>query len=668
MWSGFKWLLLVLLLCIVGVVEVGSEPRPCPCQHPTVKDASYDPALSSTHRSSGLGYDLTHDTLRICVPQTYERALSTMTEEWKEFYQAEVVFVSKAFEQLPSNLSHPLCHVYLNFTDQTDSTTRRLCPEECRPLPVLTIAKPMLQGSGPSFAITCSLTLQHLLQRYQHAKKTAIVPSWMSFLLYESAMRRYYECFEIAALQRHAAWLNISQQTSSSGFVNLRSKTKSTIPYHKVPSTQGINRREVQGLVIWIGSTDRMSMVFEQTHSLKGATFHDRKAIIPWLATDEIYPCHPSTIKCYGNLKKYGGLFPQSAINFMKPGWGCAQRRPLRALAHILLFFEPEYVILLDDDTFFNWPLFQQHMLPFVRSNMSVDPIYLGEAMGRTGTNGHLSTVGMFVGGSGYIIGQKILQRLVSREVVSLGYEYVKFGRIKDFLLGDNINEKTTPLFADDAFRSALHKEKLGILQEGLEYSLASCPKYNISNQLVDSCIFYQQGRRYHNETWGVDGLDTSTDTVSTSKRGSKSRKHSPPYLIPTHSNQYQFSTVPIGVRLIDFCTNMLANDNTCLHSDHSIGRCFIYGAGASPLITACENKSPNVTQAMMKSGISFHDNHLFFGMCFMAPQCKLDQHVTCHRYQATVNLEAVRTSESSGHYKRFSSIYDGSNELDSGV
>ena len=98
------------------------------------------------------------------------------------------------------------------------------------------------------------------------------------------------------------------------------------------------------------------------------------------------------------------------------------------------------------------------------------------------------------------------------------------------------------------------------------------------------------------------------------------------------------------------------------------MGRCFIYGAGAIPLGTACQNQNPNVTISN-RNNIKFRGSHLFFGMCFMAPKCNVEEHITCHRYQATTNIsKPVRTSKSAGHYKRFSSIYNGGDELDSGV
>jgi hypothetical protein len=31
--------------------------------------------------------------------------------------------------------------------------------------------------------------------------------------------------------------------------------------------------------------------------------------------------------------------------------------------------------------------------------------------------------------------------------------------------------------------------------------------------------------------------------------------------------------------RLIDLCANLMAAENTCHHSDHSLGRCLVYGA-----------------------------------------------------------------------------------------
>ena len=42
----------------------------------------------------------------------------------------------------------------------------------------------------------------------------------------------------------------------------------------------------------------------------------------------------------------------------------------------------------------------------------------MGEFTGRTGNNGHLSTIGMMAGGSGYIIGKNALTRLASHTIV----------------------------------------------------------------------------------------------------------------------------------------------------------------------------------------------------------------------------------------------------------
>lgn len=43
---------------------------------------------------------------------------------------------------------------------------------------------------------------------------------------------------------------------------------------------------------------------------------------------------------------------PRTFIPSNSNGWVCAQRRPLRALSHVLLLYDPMYILLADDDTF----------------------------------------------------------------------------------------------------------------------------------------------------------------------------------------------------------------------------------------------------------------------------------------------------------------------------
>lgn len=53
----------------------------------------------------------------------------------------------------------------------------------------------------------------------------------------------------------------------------------------------------------------------------------------------------------------------------------------------------------------------------------------------------------------------------------------------------------------------------------------------------------------------------------------------------------------------------------------------------------------------------------LRLGMCFMAKQCDIHKHVTCHRYKAELvsnELQVIPISQDRGHYKVYSSMYDG--------
>ena len=49
----------------------------------------------------------------------------------------------------------------------------------------------------------------------------------------------------------------------------------------------------------------------------------------------------------------------------------------------------------------------------------------------------------------------------------------------------------------------------------------------------------------------------------------------------------------PINTRLIDLCANLMANEGTCQHSDHTMGRCLLYGASGVPVGAQCETRVP---------------------------------------------------------------------------
>eukprot|EP01042_Synura_sphagnicola_P002592 gene2592-3129_t len=104
-------------------------------------------------------------------------------------------------------------------------------------------------------------------------------------------------------------------------------------------------------------------------------------------------------------------------------GWSCAQRRLLRALAHALLLYDPQLVIIGDDDTYINYKLIAKVLHPVVNSRRYENPLIVGklEYMGK------ISPQGFFHGGGGYIFGKKLVQRLTARKL------YDPFFMSKDF-------------------------------------------------------------------------------------------------------------------------------------------------------------------------------------------------------------------------------------------
>ena len=75
--------------------------------------------------------------------------------------------------------------------------------------------------------------------------------------------------------------------------------------------------------------------------------------------------------------------------------------------------------------------------------------------------------------------------------------------------------------------------------------------------------------------------------------------------------------------RLVDICVRLMSSEHTCQHSDHAMGRCLLYGADAVYSNVVCESLVPLETVP----------SHIPLGMCFMAQECDVQRHVTCHRY-----------------------------------
>ena len=295
----------------------------------------------------------------------------------------------------------------------------------------------------------------------------------------------------------------------------------------------------------------------------------------------------------------------------MPVGWACAQRRPLRTLSHILLLFDPEFILMADDDTYINY----DRLVTTYRSNiygiMQNIPIVLGEFQGKPR---HLTSKGLFVGGSGYFLSKAVVNRLISNETIH-------------YVPGDKYHYRTPEL-----------QRALSVAIEAFQKGSTTCP---------EDCVDYNPLK--HPPTRAYPPADARDDSWK------------------SQSGLLHNGFISISIPLVQLCTNMMANEHTCLHSDHSLGRCLVYGANIVPVGMVCtrkfeytndtnilhdsRNRDHNDSRSIPDENgniISYvkvldahhtHSKHIqYSGMCFMSQTCDKDK-ITCHRYKAMHNI-----------------------------
>jgi len=555
-----------------------------------------------------------------------------------------------------------------------------LCPGKCFPVPELILPLEWFAGktqytSVAAFyqsvgggvhkdaPVTCSLELRQLLQMSLVPPSTATaVPGAVSIanVLRELFWRRIMECRE------QKFWRGSYQVALAEGDirgVDRRNKPRwdsgsSSSNSNADPSdalfaaTQPL-RRKVECVVVWIGSVKSLPLIRTQAIMLQGQETSGSKAVIGWAATDDLYACRANSTWCAGGNKgnaRYRYL-PSSAMNWMSEGWRCGQRRPLRALAHVLLLFDPLYLILVDDDTLVNFPLLATRFASFIRGNMTHQPIVMGELLGKLGDQGHLSKGGIFAGGSGYILGRRLLRHLVAREVTYFGGQGMGWtGNVggRDRYLTD----------FSDHYRSHDHVRFLNVLGEGYEY---------ISKGVCDAWAAAEEALRTKRRNATVSSSEAGKNgtcilSLEPSLRGQAHRLSSlqQQHKTPEPSLHPKLDLVlPLAVRLIDYCVNLMASEHTCQHSDHSVGRCLVYGAFAAPINVVCNSTVP---LADMPHDVRFPPavplekdaQNTMLGMCFMLPACDVQLHTTCHRYRPSAAAGVLTAPQKLAALARF--------------
>jgi hypothetical protein len=487
----------------------------CPCQ---------DAAMEVEHYHSQRNANLTTGALTLCVA-------NARIAERELLRRVALPGIDIQFVWNVSAKCNVLLKIGHSSNPNHGSFSRRsLCPGICRPIPEIRVMSRWLEMGADSTTenslLSCTLTTSMMKSasspngvvnhRPYLVGNSSISFSRVADMLSTIFWRRIMECYE------KKIWYARYMQRLNSLAVALPATAKM-----KENFGNAIARRKVSSIVIWIGSQDQIKLIEEQASVLKQFPFFDETAVIGWAATDESYPCRDSKIKCLtkGRMK----CLPQSAINFMSAGWGCAQRRPLRSLAHTLLLVEPSFAIVLDGDTFLNYKLLVDKYGSYLtRGAMVQRPLAVGELMGSWGDTGHLTKWGIYGGGAGYIIGRKALEALVAHEI-----KYYK---------GEGVRSRQQDIDDSDLFRSNQQIFHLSLYREGLKMSSKHCS----SRAAVGS----------------IQAGDSSGDSCVLSAKPVISSLNS-----TLHGKEMSRNLViPIAVRLIDFCANLLANENTCLH------------------------------------------------------------------------------------------------------
>jgi hypothetical protein len=216
-------------------------------------------------------------------------------------------------------------------------------------------------------------------------------------------------------------------------------------------TAKAIPARKVFGLVIWIGSRSRYDLLASQIEVLRNQSTDPNIRVMGWLASEDQYDCRVGTSLCYNanNLNAYFPLMPSTRMNVASAGWSCAQRRQLRSLQHTLLLFDPQFMLVVDDDTYVNSRMLSPggKLDAYIRTELAHSNYVLGElTLGRKVTQ-----KGFYWGGAGYLFGRPVIESLNS---------YVMHG----------------PSAPSDSMRDESKTRDLSVMKQTYEQSLRVCP------------------------------------------------------------------------------------------------------------------------------------------------------------------------------------------------
>lgn len=376
------------------------------------------------------------------------------------------------------------------------SAKNERCPGVCKAIPFVLVPSSFISSVLNSTASHFPLCTANLATLYNDKKKSNSHVS-LGLVLRAIAIRRLQECEENKN-PLNGTWDYVSPSANSSS--NL-TKASNRSPDNSLMLTME-PKRAVYGVIVWIASLTRLKLAQTQASVLRlqDRAFDDTKRIVGWVATEDVYPCYVWNKYCVPQgtphqMAHYVKHMPRT-INHMRStaqGWTCAQRRPLRAIAHVTKLYDVDFLLLVDDDTFVNMKIIQYGSVlsSYILSTMRTTQVVLGDM--RT----IMTTVkGFYFGGGGYLMGRSVLGNLTST-----------------FISGRSAEDA-------DSIRSAEQIKKLSVLREAKENSIRHCRdcvkirKLKVSNvtlqyetadlkiRVVDLCVnmMANPGTCYHSD------------------------------------------------------------------------------------------------------------------------------------------------------------------------
>lgn len=499
----------VAVLCVVGLslfnkcisecMEDENKRCPCDSSDDMFPNSTFGGVSSNRRRLLCIDYrgSSNSDIFASVSPQGLN--LNYRRVERTEYYQGKGNLTS-----LGGGIND--CDVLIKFVGKTTKPQLQAerCPGICRQAPLLLVSPLFLKAltdltEGSFLMCSMNVTTSEALVRGRMGVTGSDISKTdrdlhIGLILKTIAIRRLLECNEKANPVADSSWDYNAVGRDRAPVKSIAAKVSQS---YTASTALLQSKRQVYGVVLWVASKSRILLAYNQARvlSLQDKNELDATRITGWIATEDVYPCNHAKNKCYlpSEVKCYNELMPHTYIhlNRSSDGWACGQRRPLRAIAHVLSIYDPDFMLVVDDDTYVNMNLIQYGSIlsSYILTTMKNSNLVMGEMLG----NG-IGRNGFYYGGSGYLFGRGVIKQLTGNYMESWKGE-------------------------GDSHRRADQIEKLGLLDEAIVTSEKLCPTCvtvqpykgkaenvrfvaKLAVRVIDVCVnmMAQSGTCYHSD------------------------------------------------------------------------------------------------------------------------------------------------------------------------